>query len=259
MMSLPFVKMQGAGNDYVYFDCVSYPELSDLNWPELAVRFSDRHFGIGGDGVVLIMPSATCDFRMRIFNADGSEAQMCGNASRCIGRYVFEKHLTEKTDITLETLSGTKYIHIDNLITVGMGQAKDIHTIEVENRAGISVNMGNPHAVFFVDSITDQLVLVDGKRYETNPIFPERSNIEFARVVDAHTVQMRVWERGSGETLACGTGACATAVAAIHSKLCQSPVTIELIGGKLVIDVDNQMNVKKTGPAELVFEGMIKL
>lgn len=256
-MILNFTKMHGAGNDYIYFSPFANPgvDFDSIDWSSLSIRLSDRHFGIGGDGIVLILPSSTADFRMRIFNADGSEAEMCGNASRCIGRYVQTKHLTEKTDVTLETLCGIKYIHLADLISVRMGQAKDVHPV----LSGTFVDMGNPHAVFFVDEITDTLVLGEGPKLEVNPVFPHRANIEFARPIDTHNVQMRVWERGSGETLACGTGACATAVAAIANGLCTSPVTVHLVGGDLTIDVDTELNVTKTGPATVVFEGTIEI
>lgn len=237
-LNMKFTKMQGAGNDYIYVDCVC--ETYEMDWPAMSRRLSDRHFGVGADGLVLILPSEVADLRMRIFNADGSEAEMCGNAARCIGRYAVETGLVSKPDLTLETLGGIKTMHVAELVTVDMG-----------------TELGNPHAVFFVDEITDELVWVEGPRREVDPIYPNRSNIEFARVLSRHDVEMRVWERGSGETLACGTGACATAREAVRQGLCESPVTVHLRGGDLSIEITEDGHMLMSGPAEVVFQGTI--
>lgn len=273
-----FTKMHGAGNDYVYLDCMqAAPEQPE----HLAREISDRHFGIGSDGLVLILPSATADFRMRMFNADGSEAEMCGNASRCIGKYVFDRGLTTSTELTLETRGGVKRLllhvkgHEVTEVTVDMGAPQllpedipvkslnnEVKLNEEETIAGdtyriTAVGMGNPHAVIFTDKITDTLVLGKGPLLETADIFPRKSNIEFARVIDRNNIEMRVWERGTGETLACGTGACATAVAAALNGLTGRKVAIHLPGGTLHIDWDRESgHVFMTGPAEFICDGI---
>lgn len=271
-----FTKMQGIGNDYIYVNCFK----ENVPDPEsVSIKVSDRHFGIGGDGLVLIMPSDKADFRMRMFNADGSEGMMCGNASRCIGKYVYDKGLTDKTDITLETKSGIKKLHLNpengkvKTVEVDMGEAilkpRDIPmnadgdsfvnkpvAVDGKEQNITAVSMGNPHAVIFTVSI-DKLDLEKiGPSYENHPLFPERVNTEFCEVIDSRTLKMRVWERGSGETLACGTGACATAVAAIVNGLTEEEVTVELLGGNLQIRWDREQNlVFMTGPATIVFDG----
>lgn len=278
---MKFTKMQGIGNDYVYVNC--FEEKVD-DPAEVSKIVSDRHFGIGSDGLVLITPSDKADFRMRMFNADGSEGKMCGNASRCIGKYVYDNHLTDKTEITLETLSGIKYLKlfpengVVKTVEVNMGEAvlvpKDIpmnaddesfinKPIEVNGeKVNITaVSMGNPHAVIFTSGI-DALRLEDiGPAYEHHPIFPEQVNTEFAEVIDGHTVKMRVWERGSGETWACGTGACATAVAACLNGHCKQgeEITVRLRGGELYITYLENGQVLMRGPAEKVFDGNIEL
>lgn len=240
-MQQPFIKMQGAGNDYIYMDLTK--QTKELQSPEeLSRRLSDRHFGIGGDGLVLILPSQKADLRMRIFNADGSEAEMCGNASRCIGRYAFTHGLVQGDSFTLETKGGIRTIYNGDEITVDLG-----------------TSLGNPHAVFFVDEITDEMVLVDGPRIECAPEYPHRTNVEFAVVRDRHHVRMRVWERGSGETLACGTGACATAMEAVRQNLCDYPVSVEMRGGTLTIRQDNNNHILMAGPAEIVFTGYVSV
>lgn len=280
-MKIHFTKMQGAGNDYVYINALQYP----IEHPEkAAIRLSDRHFGIGSDGLVLIMPSDTCDFHMRMFNADGSEAQMCGNASRCIGKYVYEKGLTDKTQFTLETLSGVKHLSLTvqdktvKEIEVDMGKPvltpAEIPVLlpEVDevidypfNISGFPlhlncVSMGNPHAIFFVHDLSEIDVHGLGRIVEHHPIFPERTNVEFAQVLSREEIRMRVWERGSGETMACGTGACATVVAAIKNGFCNPKVLVHLPGGDLHIRWDQESgSVLLSGPTEIVFEGEMEL
>lgn len=278
-IEIPFAKMHGAGNDYIYINCL---ESAPENLEELARRISDRHFGIGSDGLVAIFPSKNADFRMRMFNADGSEAEMCGNASRCIGKYVYEKHLTDKKEISLETLAGirrlTLYTDAEGKVesvTVDMGapelRPKFIPAVSASEEPMVSetvtvgdkqyqitaVSMGNPHAVVFTDRITDRQVLGEGPQLECADIFPAKANIEFAWIVSPSEIEMRVWERGTGETLACGTGACATAVAAALNGLTGRNVDVRLIGGTLHIDWDEKTgHVFMTGPAEFIAEGI---
>lgn len=272
-----FSKMHGAGNDYIYIDAT---ETSPLDLSDLSRRMSDVHFGIGSDGLVAILSSEVADFRMRIFNADGSEAEMCGNASRCIGKYVYERGLTKKNTVTLETLAGIKILDLhvkDGLVesvTVDMGEPvlkpeavpalsrnPEVKIAETETVNGATfeitaVSMGNPHGVIFVNEVTDELVLGHGPALETAAIFPRKANIEFAKVLDRSNIEMRVWERGSGETFACGTGACATAVAAVLNGLTDRHVNIRLRGGTLVIDWDEKTNhVMMTGPAAFICDG----
>ncbi|MCM1152836.1 MAG: diaminopimelate epimerase [Muribaculum sp.] len=275
--SIRFTKMHGTGNDYIYIDAMH--DVPD-NLPLLARRISDRHFGVGSDGLVAIMPSMRADFRMRMFNADGSEAQMCGNASRCIGKYVYEKGLTQKTCITLETLAGIRVLNLNVdrgkvlSVEVDMGEPKVMpdqipvvskdgtpllnKDVEVEGMTFrlTSVGMGNPHGVVFTETLTDYSVLTLGPKLETAPIWPERANIEFVKVLDRRHIRMRVWERGSGETLACGTGACACVVAAVMNGLTEREVYVELIGGTLFVRwnlTDN--HVYLCGNAEFIAEG----
>lgn len=273
--------MHGAGNDYIYIDAtVSTPE----NLPELARRMSDVHFGIGSDGLVAIMKSDVADFRMRMFNSDGSEAEMCGNATRCIGKYVFEKGLTSKTEFSLETLGGIKILKlhvVDNVVesvTVDMGEPilapaeipvksqdakckiSEPETVDGHEYHITGVSMGNPHGVIFVDEITDDLVLRQGPKLEVAEIFPRKANIEFAKIVDRSNIDMRVWERGTGETWACGTGACATAVAAVLNGLTDRRVNLRLRGGTLQIHWDEKTNhVMMTGPAAFICDGIFYL
>lgn len=262
--------MHGCGNDYVYIDCRDgVPE----NVSDLAIRLSDRHTGIGGDGIILICSSDKADFMMRIFNADGSEGKMCGNGIRCVAKFVFDKGLTDKHHLEIDTLSGVKAIDIDQdarpgdeetWVTVDMGKP-DIESIDEtifltdgQPLEGCSISMGNPHFVCFAEeSPTEDMVLRRGPLAECHARFPDRSNIEFACVVGKDEVEMRVWERGSGETMACGTGACATAVAAIAKGLTGNDVTVHLRGGDLRIRLDDRGHVLMTGPAATVFEGWI--
>lgn len=273
--------MHGIGNDYVYVNCF---EESVENPEQTSVYISNRRLGIGSDGLVLIMPSDKADFRMRMFNADGSEGMMCGNASRCIGKYVYENKLTDKTEITLETKSGIKRLKlfvengIVNSVLVDMGQAilrpADIpmtfdgdsfvnSPIEVGGEIVniTAVSMGNPHAVVFMDGVDGLDIEKIGPLYERHPLFPERVNTEFAEIIGENVIKMRVWERGSGETWACGTGACATAVAACLNGLCakDSEITLRLKGGELFIKWCMDGRVLMRGPATTVFTGEIDL
>ncbi len=276
---MKFSKMHGIGNDYIYVNCFE----ETVNEPEkVSAVLSDRHKGVGGDGLVLIMPSDKADFRMRIFNADGSEAMMCGNATRCIGKYVYDMGLTHKTDITLETNSGIKYLtlYLKNgkvdMVTVDMGKAvlvpKDIpvnsdlerfvsQPVEVCGRTWdiTCVSMGNPHAVIFTEGVAELDLEKIGPHFENHELFPNRVNTEFAEVIDDHTLNMRVWERGSGETFACGTGTCATVVAAVLNGICRhdEEILVHLRGGDLRIIYRSDGTVLMTGPAEYVFEGNV--
>lgn len=263
-----FTKMHGAGNDYIYINTIRYP-IAD---PEtLAIEWSKPHTGIGSDGLVLIGCSDKADFSMRIFNADGSEARMCGNASRCIGKYLYEYGLTRETTVTLETLSGIKtlYLHPDekgtvSAVTVEMGEPVDIYPVDLGEgyafRQGIAVNMGNPHLVIFTDDVEKMDLTVVGPALEHHPLFPDRVNVEFAQIRPDGSIRMRVWERGSGITMACGTGACATAVAAAAGGHCGRESDVVMDGGKLHIEWRESDNrVYMTGPAVIVFNGEKKI
>lgn len=278
---MKFTKMQGIGNDYIYVNCFE----ETVNDPEaVSIRVSDRHFGIGGDGLVLIMPSDKADFRMRMFNADGSEGMMCGNASRCIGKYVYDNGLTHKTDITLETKSGIKKLRLNTVngkvqtVDVDMDKAvlkpADIPmtaegdsfvsqpvTVNGSEYLITAVSMGNPHAVIFTSGVDELDLERIGSSFENHPLFPQRVNTEFCEIIDDTTLKMRVWERGSGETWACGTGACATAVAAVLNGYCKydTPITLKLRGGDLKITYRSDGGVIMSGAAETVFTGEIAL
>lgn len=269
--------MHGIGNDYIYLYC---PDALPPRLEELAVEMSDRHTGVGGDGIILICRSDVADFKMLIYNADGSEARMCGNASRCVGKYVYEHGLTDKTAVTLETLSGIKYLtlHVNEghvgLVTVDMGEPvfdpaviPVVHagpraielpvTIDDTTVEITAVSMGNPHGVIYVKRLDDVDVHSLGRRLECHALWPDRANIEFAEVLSPTEIRMRVWERGSGETMACGTGACATAVAGAVTGRTSRHVTIHLLGGDLDIEWrENDNHVYMTGPAEMVFDGV---
>ena len=284
---MKFTKMQGIGNDYVYVDG-SKEKVEDP--VGLARRISDRHFGIGGDGLVLILPGERADFRMRMFNADGSEAEMCGNASRCIGKYVYERGLTDKTEITLETGAGIKTLRLNTRdgrvesvqVDMGMPELRPERipmdaaaaglAAGAERAAGVPaevggeefritcVSMGNPHCVVFMDGVEEWPIEKWGPEFEHHPMFPNRVNTEFAHVKDRRHIRMRVWERGSGETLACGTGACATLAAAVINGLTDRTAELELNGGRLEITWDEKTgHVLMTGPAEFVFDGEIEI
>ena len=267
-MNIRFTKMHGAGNDYIYVNTIKYPIE---NPEELAVMWSKYHTGIGSDGLVLIGTSKTADFSMRIFNADGSEAMMCGNASRCIGKYLYEEGLTAKTEVTLETLSGIKTLrlhltkdnHVDE-VTVDMGLPKVIGKVQLGDgygyTEGVSVSMGNPHLVIFVNNISEVDINTVGPSLEKHPLFPDRVNVEFAQTFQDGYIRMRVWERGSGITMACGTGACATAVAAAYTGKCGRESSVKMDGGTLKIKWDEtDGHVYMTGSAVKVFDGEIFL
>ena len=279
---MKFTKMHGIANDYVYIDCFK-EHIEDPN--ALSIKLSDRRRSIGGDGIILICPSEVADFKMRMFNADGSEGKMCGNGARCVGKFVYDKGLTDKTTVTLETLSGIKTLrlHVDNgevkTVTVDMGKAEfsakkvpavfngeemidsPISLAGDEWRA-TAVSMGNPHCVVFTDKEISSLDLERiGPEFENSPIFPDRVNTEFVNIKDSHTLCMRVWERGSGETLACGTGACAVAAAAVKCGISpfNEKITVKLSGGDLEIVCAEDYNITMTGPAEIAFEGEVKI
>ena len=276
---MEFTKMQGLGNDYVYVNC--FKEKIE-NPSEMAVKVSDRHFGIGSDGLILIKPSEVADFEMEMYNADGSRGEMCGNGIRCVAKYVYDYGLTDKTSISVETLGGIKYLDLTvehgkvTLVKVDMGTpilkpelipivAKGETVVDEPIMVGgkeyhmTGVSMGNPHDVVFMDDIKNLEIEKIGPLFENHERFPNRINTEFVNVIDRHTAQMRVWERGSGETLACGTGACAVAVACILNGLTENTVTVKLLGGDLQIEWDREKNtVYMTGPAEVSFDGVWK-
>ncbi len=276
LTNIPFVKMNGLGNDFVYVDCMERP-LDNL--PDLARRISRRHTGVGSDGIIAIMPGNGADCRMRIFNADGSEAQMCGNGIRCVAKYIYDNRLVNGNTISIETLSGIKTVEVhtglDGLtdtVTVDMGapcfEAVNIPVscvdermidmpVEVDGKELrlTAVSMGNPHGVVFVDSFDGDIVSELGPKLENHPIWPEKANIEFVRIDDTHNLSMRAWERGAGETMACGTGACAAAAAAVATGRAQWPVTMRLIGGNLGLDLNTDGHIMMTGPAVTEYSG----
>ena len=247
-----------------------YGEVPE-NVAELSVRLSQRHFGVGSDGMIFISPSDIADFSMRIFNADGSEAKMCGNGIRCVGKYVFDKGYTDKTQLRIETQSGIKQLELHTIagkvktVTVSMGKAcvgADLClSVDGEKIVCTPVSVGNPHAVIFVDDIASVPLTVLGEKIEHNDAFPGGTNVEFVQVLSDTELRMRVWERGSGVTLACGTGSCATTVAAVCKKICPrcTPISLILDGGTLKIQIDGYDNVTMTGPAEIVCEGDVAL
>ncbi len=277
---MKFTKMEGLGNDYVYVNC--FRETVD-NPSEVAKKVSDRHFGIGSDGLILIRPSEVADFRMDMYNADGSQAEMCGNGIRCVAKYVYDYGLTDKTSISIETLAGIKYLDLQvtdgkvSLITVNMGSPELVpdkipvisdskrvvdEPIEVDGTTYkmTCVSMGNPHCIVFVEDTASFPLETVGPLFENHERFPKRVNTEFIQLLDRKTVNMRVWERGSGETLACGTGACASAVACILNGLTEDEITLHLLGGDLIVRWDQEENlVYMTGPARVVFDGEIVL
>ena len=277
---MKFTKMQGLGNDYVYVNC--FQEKIE-NPVETAIKVSNRNFGIGSDGLIMINPSKVADCEMEMYNADGSRSEMCGNGIRCVGKYVYDYGIAKKERISVETLAGIKYLDftIENdkvkLVKVDMGSpelvpanipvvADDDSAIDepivvdgVEYRM-TCVSMGNPHAVVYIDDVKGLDIEKVGPKFENHERFPRRVNTEFVRVIDRNTVEMRVWERGSGETLACGTGACAVAVASILNGHTENKVTVKLLGGDLFIEWDREANrVYMTGPAEVSFDGEIQL
>lgn len=275
---IKFTKMHGLGNDYIYVFTDEYP-IEDP--AAFSIRWSRQHTGIGSDGLIMISRSQVADFMMRIFNADGTEALMCGNGSRCVGKYVYDKGLTTKTEITLDTLSGIKRLklHVQDgrvdAATVDMGTPLLANKRQVatpsgslegitidaggQQLTGTYVCMGNPHVVIFVEDITQVDVAATGREVEFNPLFPERANVEFVQVMPNGDLRMRVWERGSGITQACGTGACATAVAAMLTKRASKHARVCMDGGDLEIEWDEAAGpVFMTGPAETAFEGTLE-
>lgn len=281
---MKFTKMHGIGNDYIYVNCfeetVEHPQ-------EIAKYVSDRHFGIGSDGLILIKPSEQADFEMAMYNADGSRGEMCGNAIRCVAKYVYDHHMTDHTDISIETLAGIKHAQLTDIgqkvsmVRVHMGKPQlkpekiPVRYPQADPYAMIvnapvtaggkeykmtCVSMGNPHCVIFTEDVAGLELEKIGPLFECHPYFPNRINTEFVKVLDQKTVQMRVWERGSGETLACGTGACAVTVACVLNELTKRTVTVKLRGGDLQIEWEKDTGIAyMTGPAEHVFEGEIQL
>lgn len=277
---MKFTKMHGCGNDYVYVNCFK----EDVKNPgELAKKVSDRHCGIGSDGLILICPSDKADFRMRMFNADGSESEMCGNGIRCVAKYVYDHHMTEKTGLSIETGAGIKYLELvveDGAVSqvkVDMGEpilkSSQIpvktekervigEPMEVEGKEWnmTCVSMGNPHAVVLVPDTKAFEIEKYGPAFENNEIFPKRTNTEFVQLLSRNEINMRVWERGSGETLACGTGTCASVMACILNGETDNEVLVHLLGGDLTVKYDERTNhIFMTGPAATVYEGEISL
>ena len=277
---MEFTKMQGCGNDYVY---VNGFENKIDNPNKLSEIVSDRHFGIGSDGLIVINPSEKADFKMSMYNADGSEGKMCGNGIRCVAKYVYDNKMTDKTTITVETLSGIKTLELNvkndkvETVKVNMGTPillpKDVPVVSDKDKVVdepividdkeyriTCVSMGNPHAITFIENTDDLEIETIGPKFENNPIFPDRVNTEFIQVLDRNTVKMRGWERGSGETFACGTGACATVVACVLNGLTDDKVTVKLLGGDLFIEYNREENtVYMTGPAKVSFTGKIEV
>ena len=283
---MKFMKMHGCGNDYVYVN--GFEEHIDAEQkPELVRKLSDRHFGIGGDGVIFINPGKTAEFEMEMYNADGTRAQMCGNGIRCVAKYVYDYHLTDKTNITIESFGKVKYLELTlgedgkvSTVRVNMGapilKAADVPvisdndqvideeiTVNGDNYKMTCVSMGNPHAVVFVDDVADLkdfAIEQIGPYFENHERFPERTNTEFVRIIDKNNVQMRVWERGTGETLACGTGCCATTVACVLNGLTDTKVNVHVLGGVILCEWDREENlVYMTGPATTVYEGNVEI
>lgn len=277
---MEFTKMQGCGNDYVY---VNGFENKIDNPNKLSEIVSDRHFSIGSDGLIVINPSEKADFKMSMYNADGSEGKMCGNGIRCVAKYVYDNKMTDKTTIAVETLSGIKTLELNvkndkvETVKVNMGTPillpKDVPVVSDKDKVVdepividdkeyriTCVSMGNPHAITFIENTDDLEIETIGPKFENNPIFPDRVNTEFIQVLDRNTVKMRVWERGSGETFACGTGACATVVACVLNGLTDDKVTVKLLGGDLFIEYNREENtVYMTGPAKVSFTGKIEV
>ena len=274
---LEFTKMQGLGNDYIYIDAT---KIRIKNPSMLAKYMSDRHFGVGADGLILILPSSKADFSMRMFNADGSEAEMCGNGIRCVAKFVYDKCLTDKKIITVDTKAGIKTLTLNvvgkyvDTVKVDMGIPKyESECIPVISNTKIAknlkieildkifdvtcVSMGNPHTVIFVDDVDSFDVKKYGELIEKNEMFPQRTNVEFVEIKDTSNIKMRVWERGTGETLACGTGACASVVACVLNGLTSRNVRVQLLGGNLDILYNDNNHVYMTGPAKTVFEGKL--
>ena len=295
-MEVRFTKMEGCGNDYVYISGFDYP-LDPAQKPEIVKRLSDRHFGIGGDGVIFINPSEIADFEMEMWNADGTRGEMCGNGIRCVGKFVYDKGMTQNKEITVESFGKVKYLTLFTeetggkeavtSVRVNMGEpildapgipvvadaspvvAESIH-IPVEGIGDYGesggdyemtcVSMGNPHAVVYIDSTDDLRIETIGPLFENHSRFPNRTNTEFVQIIDPEHVKMRVWERGSGETLACGTGCCAVCVAGVLNGCTAPKLEVQVLGGSLLIEWDREENIVwMTGPATTVFEGTISV
>lgn len=276
---MKFTKMEGIGNDYIYIDCT---KGKIPNPTPMIIDLSDRHFGIGSDGVIMIEASDKADFFMNMYNADGTQSEMCGNGIRCVAKYVYDHKLTDKTSITIDTLAGIKYLDLVvtdgevTMVTVDMGEPEliaakvpvisdkdkvidDVIEVDGKEYKMTCVSVGNPHAVVFVEDVDTFPLEQVGPLFEHHKVFPNRVNAEFVQIVDRHTVKMRVWERGTGETLACGTGSCATAVASILNGHTDEEVTVKLLGGDLKIRWNRENNkIYMTGPATTVFEGETK-
>ncbi len=277
---MKFTKMHGCGNDYVYINGF---EEKVINKSKAAMKLSDRHFGIGGDGVIFINPSKIADFEMEMYNADGSRSEMCGNGIRCVAKYVYEKGLTDKTSLCIESYGKVKHMNLTledgkvSMVKVNMGSPElkaelipvcsdkdEVIQEKIEVNDTIyymtAVSMGNPHTVMLVEDLENLDLEKVGPLFEHHPRFPKRVNAEFVKLIDRNNIEMRVWERGTGETLACGTGCCAAAVACILNGLTEEQVTVKLLGGSLTIQWDREQNlVYMTGPATTVFEGEIEL
>jgi diaminopimelate epimerase len=283
-MVFNFSKMEGLGNDFVVFDDRDLKIGNSLSYNDLSVKLCDRHFGVGADGLIVVLNSTTHDIKYRIFNPDGSEPQMCGNGMRCFAKFVYENKIVSKEEFNVETLAGTIIPKVNvnsngkvETVRVDMGEpiieSKKVPFISKNENAiseeieidGVKLNvtavsMGNPHAVFFVDKATDYLVRTIGSQVEVFERFPEKTNVEFIEVLSKNEMNMRVWERGAGETLACGTGACATLVAAVLNGKTENKALIHLMGGDLTIEWNRDTNhIFKTGPAKLVFNGVLTL
>jgi len=279
-VDIKFTKMHGCGNDYIYINCFE----TEIESPEaLAILLSDRHIGIGGDGIVLILPSEIADAKMRMFNMDGSEGNMCGNAIRCVGKFLYDNGIVKKNQIQIETKSGIKYLTLlienneVNSVKVDMGDAilraeeipvKLSGEIVIAKKVNIGdtdyeitcVSMGNPHAVVFCENLNELKLNKIGPLFENNEIFPDKVNTEFVEIIERNHLKMRVWERGSGETQACGTGACATAVASVLNGYCDknTDIKIQLLGGELIIKYTDE-TVFMTGNCKKVFDGIVKI
>lgn len=274
---IKFTKMEGCGNDYIYINGFE-EDILDIN--KLAIEMSERHFGVGSDGLVMILPADNADFTMRMFNSDGSESEMCGNAIRCVGKYVYDRKMTDKTTVSINTLAGIKVLELHlkdgvvDTVTVDMGEPileADLIPV-VSNKKPVvgetitaldktfdftCVSMGNPHAVTFIENTDLFEVEKYGSVLEVDDHFPRKANIEFAQVISKDYMKMRVWERGAGETWACGTGTCATVVAGVLNGLCERQTTVKLLGGELFIEWNEENNhVYMTGPARFSFDGV---
>lgn len=260
-MKLDFFKMQAQGNDYIYFDFINKP-LPNINLSKLAIKFSKRNFSIGSDGIVLILNSKTCDCKMRMFNADGSEGKMCGSALRCVSYYLSQKH--GGNEVTVETLTGNKIGCIrdkkEKLVTIDLGVPEfiQIDEITINDHAGSLISVGNPHFVTFLESLPDNIAKIKGPLIDNPAFFPDGINVEFVKKISKNEIKIKVWERGSGATLACGTGACAAAFCGIEKGILSSPVIVQMPGGSVTVEL-KESNIFLTGKVEHVFNGSIEI